>query len=60
MRTSEHEPTSGGGLEPLGDPDEKAGDFAEEHDQFVVEDADDGEQESPSRYGAGLDSEGPP
>nr|BFE72652.1 hypothetical protein GCM10020092_059530 [Actinoplanes digitatis] len=24
-------------LEPLGDPDEQTGDFAEEHEQFVVE-----------------------
>jgi hypothetical protein len=63
MRTSEHGPAASSGLEPLSDPDEQPGDFAEEHEQFVVEKADDGndgEQESPSRYGAGLDREGPP
>ncbi|MEU7903441.1 hypothetical protein [Actinoplanes sp. NPDC049118] len=66
MGTSGREPAAGAGLEPLGDPDEQGGDFAEEHQQFVVEKADDegdgseGEQESPGRYGGGLDQEGPP
>jgi hypothetical protein len=63
-------PTSGSdstapasGLEPLGDPDEETGDFAGEHDQFVVEgveEPDEGESESPDRYTGGLDREGPP
>jgi hypothetical protein len=51
------------GLEPLGDPDEHAGDFAGEHGQFVVDgddETDDGETESPDRYDGGLDREGPP
>jgi hypothetical protein len=51
------------GLEPLGEPDEETGDFAGEHDQFVVEgteEPDGGEQESPDRYTGGLDGEGPP
>jgi hypothetical protein len=60
MRISEHEPSADSGLEPLGDPSEQAGDFADEHEQFVVEEADDGEQESPSTYGGGLESEGAP
>ncbi|GID93220.1 hypothetical protein ACFQFC_04880 [Amorphoplanes digitatis] len=66
MRTSGREPATGAGLEPLGDPDEQTGDFAEEHEQFVVEKADgesdgnEGERESPGRYGGGLDREGPP
>jgi hypothetical protein len=51
------------GLEPLGDPDGDTGDFAEEHEQFVVEDSEEprGEEtESPDRYAGGLDHEGPP
>jgi hypothetical protein len=51
------------GLEPLGDPDDDTGDFAGEHDQFVVggdDEPDDGETESPDRYSGGLDREGPP
>jgi hypothetical protein len=64
MPTSRPDSTAGNsGLEPLGDPDEETGDFAGEHDQFVVEGAeepDGGEQESPARYAGGLDGEGPP
>jgi hypothetical protein len=51
------------GLEPLGDPDDDTGDFASEHEQFVVEDGEEprgGEAESPGRYAGGLDREGPP
>jgi hypothetical protein len=51
------------GLQALGDPDDDTGDFADEHDQFVVEgneEPDGGEQESPDRYTGGLDGEGPP
>jgi hypothetical protein len=54
---------SSAGLEPIGDPDEQTGDFADEHQDFVVEkddDEDGGEEESPSRYGGGLQGEGPP
>jgi hypothetical protein len=49
-------------LEPIGDPDDQNGDFAEEHEQTEV-DADqqhDGETESPDRFSGGLDGEGPP
>ena len=50
-------------IEPLGDPGEQTGDFADEHEQFVVDEPgedDNGEQESPDRYAGGLDREGPP
>jgi hypothetical protein len=50
-------------LEPLGDPDEDPDtDFADEHQQTVVDadEADDGEQESPSGWAGGLDRDGPP
>jgi hypothetical protein len=64
MPTSRPDSTApSSGLEPLGDPDDDGGDFAEEHDQFVVEGADEpegGEEESPDRYAGGLDREGPP
>jgi hypothetical protein len=64
MPTSRPESTTpGSGLEPLGDPDDETGDFAGEHDQFVVEGNDEpagGEEESPGRYTGGLDGEGPP
>ena len=59
MATTEHEsPAAGSGLEPLGDPDDDTGDFADEHEQFVVDDQDDGESESPGRYAGGLGSKG--
>jgi len=51
------------GLEPLGDPDDDTGDFASEHEQFVVEGNDEpegGETESPDRYDGGLAPDGPP
>ncbi|MEV7621765.1 hypothetical protein [Actinoplanes sp. NPDC089786] len=51
-------------MEPIGDPDEETGDFAEEHEQTEVataeQDGDDGETESPERYTGGLDGDGPP
>jgi hypothetical protein len=49
-------------MEPIGDPDDDTGDFAEEHDNTEVSgsDTDDGETESPDRYTGGLDQEGPP
>jgi hypothetical protein len=62
MQTSR--PTSSSsGIEPLGDPDDETGDFAEEHENFTVDgsdESDDGEPESPDRYAGGLDREGPP
>lgn len=64
MPTSRSDPSAReSGLEPLGEPDEDTGDFAGEHDQFVVEgndEPDGGEKESPDRYSGGLDHEGPP
>jgi hypothetical protein len=70
QRTTSDDAGSGNtGLEPLGDPDDDTGDFAGEHDQFVVEggdeadgaaESDDAEPESPGRYAGGLDREGPP
>jgi hypothetical protein len=50
-------------LEPIGDPDENPGaDFADEHQQTVVEpdDSPDGETESPDTFAGGMDNEGPP
>ncbi|WP_170154080.1 hypothetical protein [Actinoplanes italicus] len=49
-------------MEPIGDPDETTGDFAEEHESTEVEqeEGDDGEPESPGRFTGGLDHEGPP
>ena len=49
-------------VEPIGDPDEVDGDFAEEHGETVVDpdEPDSGETESPDRYSGGLDREGPP
>jgi hypothetical protein len=50
-------------LEPIGDPDEGPGaDFADEHQQTVVDpdEAGDGEQESPSGWAGGLEHDGPP
>jgi hypothetical protein len=48
-------------MEPIGDPDEETGDFAEEHEQTEVaaEEAE-GEPESPDRFTGGMDSDGPP
>ena len=49
-------------LEPIGDPDEAPGsDFADEHQQTVVEpddsdDSDDGETESPGTWSGGMES----
>ncbi|HEY0000148.1 MAG TPA: hypothetical protein VGB74_06825 [Actinoplanes sp.] len=61
METTEHEtPAAGSGLEPLGDPDDDTGDFADEHQQFVADAKDDGESESPQRYAGGFDGDGPP
>jgi hypothetical protein len=64
MPTSRPDSTAGKhALEPLGDPEDTTGDFADEHDQFVVEGDDEpagGEEESPDRYAGGLDREGPP
>ena len=59
MQKPENE-SPGTGLEALGDPDDDGGDFADEHEQFVVGDSDDGESESPQRYTGGLDGDGPP
>ena len=49
-------------MEPIGDPDEETGDFAEEHEltEVTPEDGDDGETESPARWSGGLDQDGPP
>ena len=48
-------------MEPIGDPDEETGDFAEEHEQTEVSaEEEDREPESPERYTGGLDSDGPP
>ena len=48
-------------MEPIGDPDEETGDFAEEHEttEVTVED-EGGETESPDRWTGGMDDEGPP
>jgi hypothetical protein len=49
--------------DPLGDPDEEPGsDFADEHQQTVVDpdDPDDGETESPDTWAGGMDGDGPP
>ena len=50
-------------MEPIGDPDDDGGDFAEEHESTDVnsdeEDAA-GEQESPGRFTGGLENDGPP
>ncbi|GLZ00248.1 hypothetical protein [Actinoplanes sp. NBRC 103695] len=45
--------------EPIGDPDDDGGDFAEEHEQTEVTPSDEGEPESPDRYSGGLDDDGP-
>jgi hypothetical protein len=50
-------------LEPLGDPDEDPdADFADEHQQTVVDPVDpaEGEPESPDTWAGGLDRDGPP
>ena len=50
-------------LEPIGDPDEEPGsDFADEHQQTVVDpdDSGDGEAESPRGWAGGMDDDGPP
>jgi hypothetical protein len=52
-------------MEPIGDPDDQTGDFAEEHELTEVTpeggDGDtDGEPESPDRWSGGLDGDGPP
>ncbi len=48
--------------EPIGDPDEEQGDFADEHAQFEVqpEEADEGETESPGGWSGGMDGDGAP
>ena len=48
-------------MEPIGDPDDQTGDFAEEHEATEVAPEDgDGETESPRRWSGGLDVDGPP
>jgi len=49
-------------MEPIGDPDEETGDFAEEHELTEVagDEPEDQEPESPDRWAGGLDTEGPP
>ena len=49
-------------MEPIGDPDEELGDFAEEHELTEVAGEEDssGEPESPGRWTGGMDEEGPP
>jgi hypothetical protein len=48
-------------MEPIGDPDDDAGDFAEEHETTEVTDEEPGgEPESPGRWTGGLDQDGPP
>ena len=48
-------------MEPIGDPDEDTGDFAEEHEVTEVDqEQPDEEPESPDRWAGGLDQEGPP
>lgn len=50
-------------MEPIGDPDDETGDFAEEHENTEVttaEDDDEAEPESPARWTGGMEREGPP
>ncbi|MEU4422077.1 hypothetical protein AB0F81_15740 [Actinoplanes sp. NPDC024001] len=49
-------------MEPIGDPDEETGDFAEEHEltEVETEEEGDGETESPERWTGGMDQDGPP
>jgi hypothetical protein len=48
-------------VEPIGDPDDETGDFAEEHELTEVDDEEtEHEPESPERWSGGLASEGPP
>ena len=49
-------------MEPIGDPDDQTGDFAEEHEttEVTTEEDSDGETESPGRFTGGMDSDGPP
>jgi hypothetical protein len=51
-------------MEPIGDPDDQTGDFAEEHELTEVasdeEGGDQGETESPGRFTGGMDDDGPP
>jgi hypothetical protein len=49
-------------MEPIGDPDEQTGDFAEEHEltEVTTEQDDDRKPESPDRWTGGMDSDGPP
>ena len=49
-------------MEPIGDPGDDTGDFAEEHESTEVtsDDEDGGETESPDRFTGGLDRDGPP
>ncbi|MBB2947341.1 hypothetical protein FB565_007109 [Actinoplanes lutulentus] len=48
-------------MEPIGDPDETAGDFAEEHESTEVEqDNGDGDTEVQGRQADGSDPDGPP
>ncbi|WP_229071000.1 hypothetical protein [Actinoplanes sp. DH11] len=48
-------------MEPIGDPDEEVGDFAEEHELTEVSDEEkDGEPESPERFTGGAGTDGPP
>ena len=47
-------------MEPIGDPDDDTGDFAEEHRLTEVTEAEaDEEPESPDRWTGGLNREGP-
>jgi hypothetical protein len=49
-------------MEPIGDPDDDTGDFAEEHEQTEVSknETTDPEPESPDRFTGGLHRDGPP
>jgi hypothetical protein len=48
-------------MEPIGDPDDDTGDFAEEHQLTEVSaEEPDNEPESPARWTGGLANEGPP
>ncbi|WP_433303343.1 hypothetical protein ACQP2F_11750 [Actinoplanes sp. CA-030573] len=64
MPKSGPDAAAGSDLRPLGDPDDQTGDFADEHEQFVVDEPGDEsggkETESPGDYAGGLDREGPP
>jgi hypothetical protein len=58
----QHSTPAAASREPIGDPDDTTGDFADEHDQTIVDpdEPGSGETESPDRFSGGLDREGPP